>query len=263
MNRIKCPDCNLECDSNNTVCINCGFPFYKTDITQYLISDADTIEVEDTGENSDYINIMNDSINKIENPDNNESNVENEHDNIEWTEDDTDNLEKSNNNTKKIHLGVLVRCPKCGYDTYSEDEKCDNCGFEIKDYFEKQNKTTISERIDNFSIISVKEYIDYVINDARNSIKLTAILIVLDVFALLIAVFSFISKLKLLIGVIQSYSVTKESVIAGGSNIDIIKKQYGTMIFNACFRIVISAVVIVLLIVGFIKMKKFLEEDYV
>ena len=277
MRRIKCPACQTLVNDTLEACSRCGFPFRGDKNDLYVTIDNDdlvaAIELEEccvldknnsvVGDDSTInkidsaVNDIDISINKNEEGGiQKQSAVE-----IEHIQDCRPTYFDMKSEQIK-HKGALVRCPECGADAYSEDSMCMNCGFPVGKYFEEQNKETVIEMIDNLSVEGVKDYVDYVIHDARNTIKLIAVGIVIDGLAIIISLYIGISKICMLTNLMQQYSINKASYAAGNADATSMSIQYRGILARQSISVIITVALFIAFIIGFVTMYKKLKKDY-
>lgn len=251
MRKIRCPECHSIVNDNLESCSMCGFPFPFNKESLYVTVDDQSKVQEDGVKDKDVYG---------------QSEPVSETAMVSEADQGTSNREGSTYaepvQVQVVHKGALVRCPECGADAYSEDEICENCGFQVGKYFAKQNKETLSDKIDNFSIDGVKEYIDYVISDARNTIKIMAIGIVVDCLAMLVSLCMGISKINMLVNLMQQYSLNKASYAAGNADAASMEIQYRGIFMKQGISIAVTVVLFILFIIGFVVMYKNLKKDY-
>ena len=249
MRKIRCPECKSIVNDNLESCSMCGFPFPLNKESLYVTMDGKLIVQEESIKDKDV---------------DGQSEPVSETATVSEADQSISNREESTyaELIQVEHKGALVRCPECGADAYSEDEICENCGFQVGKYFAKQNKETLSDKIDNFSIDGVKEYIDYVISDARNTIKIMASGIVVDCLAILVTLCMGISKINMLVNLMQQYSLNKASYAAGNADVASMEIQYRAIFMKQGISIAVSVILFIVFIVGFVVMYKKLKKDY-
>lgn len=262
MNQIICPECNNNCSADDEVCKNCGFPIKE----HYMDMSKDDLlhdehEVTNGKIKCPECNAICDLGSKICH------NCGFPFDDVSSEESDfkNNNSAVSPNDNKRImqHYGAKVRCPKCGSDTYSEDETCENCGFFVKSYFEKENKRKLSDIIDDFSFEDVKEYASYIYNDARNTIKIMALSTIILFVFFVIELFQIITKARVLVDNVKSYIDTKALMVSSGNNnLDNMKTTYTSLIVSSGIKLGITLMLLILSLVGVIKLIKILKKDY-
>lgn len=227
MQKIICPECGAPNNSDATSCFECGYPLSN------LIPQEEKVEPQ-----------VNNVVNNKPTPDT-------------FLQRDTAISNQANIPEKIIHKGALVRCPGCGKDTYDEDEVCEFCGFPVRPYFEKQNKVTLADRINAFKLQDVWDYIDYVIYNAKNTVKIMVIAALADIVAIYLFLVMVISNLKMLISTVGQYNAGMSK-----SQTESWEELLRNQITSQSISLGISVVLfIALIIVGVILIKK-LNKDY-
>ncbi len=179
-----CEECGMEVEDNLDVCPNCGCPFPVDQSSIHMDIGTDEIICPECGQKTDAHKAMCENCGyPLEIETNNITGQENiviqKNQPVNMGNNEPIQVERQ---IEQKHMGALVHCPECGQDTYSEDEFCEHCGFPVRAHYEKLNKRKITDVIDDFSFKDVKDYFNYIIYEARNTIKIVAGALILILF---------------------------------------------------------------------------------
>lgn len=260
-----CEECGVEVEDNVSACPNCGCPFPVDQSGTHIDIGTDEIICPECGQKTDAHKAI---CQKCGYPLEIETNNITEQENIEIQENQPVN--KGNNESKRVerqieqkHMGALVHCPECGQDTYSEDEFCEHCGFPVRAHYEKLNKRKITDIIDDFSFKDVKDYFNYIIYEARNTIKIVAGNLILILFFVMVTLCGSIANAGKRSDAKEKYEVTyTQAVNYDNASMRSIAEASKTLITKYTVKMIVNIVICVGLSVLTVISIRILIKDY-
>lgn len=223
---IICPECSQKTDAHKAICQNCGYPL---EIEQNNIMGQGKIVTQ----KDQPVNMGNNEPIQVE------------------------------RQIEQKHMGALVHCPECGQDTYSEDEFCEHCGFPVRAHYEKLNKRKITDIIDDFSFKDVKDYFNYIIYEARNTIKIVSGALILILFFAVVTLCGSIANAGKRSDAKEKYEVAyTQAVNYDNASMRSIAESSKTLITKYTVKMIVNIVIFVGLSVLTVISIRILIKDY-